>query len=392
VRFFTKTYSNLHFLQKTALANISFTNIFIQYCKEIIMESLNNLAHENNQPVGILLSNIGSPAAPTPKAVRKFLSEFLSDPRIIDWPRWLWLPVLYGIILVVRPKRSARLYQNIWDDGSPLVKILSEQVKRLATLIDDRGEKNFIFSFGMRYGSPSVAHGLRELRTKGAEKILVFPMFPQYSSTTTASIHDAVFSELKAWSWIPEVHLANNYHNNSSYISALSNSVSESMEKFGKPEKLMFSFHGVPKRYIEDTDDPYKDQCEETAKLVVDNLGLNDSEWSLTFQSKFGPEEWLLPATDATLEKWGKDGVESVHVICPGFSADCLETIDEIDREARESFMEAGGKKFHYIPALNMRTDHLDALANAILSNVGPWIEKENDTQKLNQLYKVASL
>jgi protoporphyrin/coproporphyrin ferrochelatase len=320
----------------------------------------------NNQKTGILLANIGSPDSPSTSGLRKFLTEFLSDPRIVDWPRWLWLPILHGIVLRFRPKKSAQLYKNIWRRGSPLIKIMEEQSDQLEALLKKEGYSNLIINLGMRYGNPSIAQALRDFRNQGVNKILIFPLFPQYSITTTASTYDAVFNEVKSWTWIPEIHLLGSYFNHPSYINSLAKSIIKTWEMQANPSKLLFSFHGVPKRYVDDSDDPYEDQCWQTAQLVAAQLELPSTSWQVSFQSRFGPEEWIKPYTDKTLEKWGYEKLDSVHVICPGFSADCLETLDEINREARDSFKESGGNHFHYIPALNNREDHIETLAQII--------------------------
>lgn len=344
---------------------------------------LSQFQHGKENLIGILLTNIGSPEAPTPSAVRKYLAQFLSDPRIIDWPRWLWLPILYSIVLVFRPRRSARLYKNIWDNGSPLIKIMEQQQAQLEALLAEQGYANLVFALGMRYGKPSIARALQDFRDRGVRKILIFPLFPQFSLTTTASTYDAVFDELKTWDWLPELHFISDYHDHLAYIQALVSSISEAWQTQGEPEKLMFSYHGVPKRYLAQTDDPYERQCQKTASLVAEQLGLLDGTWQISFQSRFGPEEWVQPYTDETLEQWGHDKLESLHAVCPGFSADCLETIDEIDREGREEFENAGGGDFYYIPALNNRQDHIQALSQIIISNLRSW-QEENHTQAYN--------
>lgn len=349
--------------------------------------SWNNLAMslENNisttQKTGVLLTNIGSPEAPTPSAVRKFLAEFLADPRIIDWPRWLWLPILYGIVLLVRPKRSARLYQNIWDNGSPLLNIMGEQARQLDVQLKVQGRDNLKIALGMRYGTPSISQVLRDFREEGFQKILIFPLFPQYSSTTTASTYDAVNGELEIWAIKPEIYLIDGYHDNLAYIRALARSILDAWEVNGKPEKLLFSYHGIPRRYLEQSDKAYEEQCWQTARLVADQLELTDSAWQVSFQSRFGPEEWVQPFTDEILQKWGQEKIKSVHVICPGFSADCLETLDQITREYQEVFEIAGGTNFYYIPALNYRQDHIEALGQIISEQLHNFIQKDRSNQ-----------
>jgi ferrochelatase len=323
---------------------------------------------------GILLTNIGSPDAPTAKALRPYLAEFLGDPRIVELPRWLWLPILHGFILATRPRRSARLYQNIWtDSGSPLLAIAKQQAAGLRERLEARTGLPIQVAVGMRYGNPSIASGLRQLWDAGARRILVFPLFPQYSATTTAATFDAVFDALKKWRWMPELRTVSHYCDHPGYVAALANSVREHWGAHGKAERLLLSFHGIPKRYSL-AGDPYAGECETTARLVAAQLGLKDGEWQHSFQSRFGPVEWLRPYTDELLAEWGKAGLRSVDAICPGFAADCLETIDEIGREARETFEEAGGGRLSYIPALNARPDHLDALAEVALRQLQGWL------------------
>jgi len=319
---------------------------------------------------GILLTNVGSPDAPTAKAVRPYLGEFLGDPRVIELPSWLWKPVLHGVLLNVRPRRSARLYQNIWsEEGSPLVAILRKQAAGLQALLSADLQDDTLVEIGLRYGSPSIGDALRRMRAAGCTRLLVYPLFPQYSATTTATSLDAVFAELMRWRWMPEVRTINSYHDHPLYIEALARSIEETWAREGRAERLLLSFHGIPRRYSDDGD-PYRSQCEETAALVVQRLGLQPDEYGVTFQSRFGPIEWLQPYTDETLEEWGHAGVKSVQALCPGFSADCLETVDEIGREASHSFREAGGATFSFIPCLNDRADHLKALAAIVQQNL----------------------
>ena len=320
--------------------------------------------------IGVLLTNIGTPAAPTPAALRPYLAEFLSDPRIVELPRWLWLPVLHGVLLNVRPARSARLYQNIWtEQGSPLLITLRQQAEGLRRELGQRLGDRLSVAIGMRYGHPSIAEGLRELRAAGARRMLIFPLFPQYSATTTATTFDAVFDELQAWRWMPELRTISHYHDHPAYVTALAQSIRERWAAHGRSKYLVFSFHGIPRRYAE-AGDPYQEECRTTARLVAGQLGLRDEEWRISFQSRFGPVEWLKPYTDDLLVELGRDGAQGAHVVCPGFSADCLETLDEIGREARHVFETAGGRGFHYIPALNDRPEHIAALVEIALSHL----------------------
>ncbi len=323
---------------------------------------------------GIILTNVGTPDAPTPTALRPYLKEFLSDPRVVDYPRWLWLPLLHGVILNTRPRRSARLYERIWTPaGAPLLTIMRQQAAGLRTQLEKSLEKQVAVEIGLRYGSPSIASALRSMRDAGIDRILVFPLYPQYSTTTTATTFDAVFDEVRQWSKMPEIRTITEYDRNDGYLESLANSVREYWQTHERPEKLLFSFHGIPQRYETQKGDPYPAACRQTAHAVAQKLKLEDAEWSIAFQSRFGPEEWLKPYTDVQLESWALEGVRRVHVIAAGFSADCLETVDELGNEARETFMEAGGKDFHYIPALNDRPDHLKALAEIARQHTQGW-------------------
>lgn len=303
---------------------------------------------------GLLLANLGTPDAPTTPALRRFLREFLSDPRVIELPRWKWWPILNLFVLPTRPKRSAEAYRKVWtEEGSPLLAIGRRQAAGL------RERLGVPVALGMRYGNPSIASALEELR--GCGRVVVLPLYPQYSATTTASTFDAVTDALRRWRDIPELCSIRGYAEDPAYIRALAASVRELWERDGEPRKLLISFHGIPVRYAR-AGDPYPDECRRTAELLAAELGLDADRWLLAFQSRFGREEWVQPYTDETLEAWGAQGLESVDVICPGFAADCLETIEEIDAENRGYFTEAGGGRYRYVPALNERGDHLDAL------------------------------
>lgn len=326
-------------------------------------------------PIGILLANVGTPASPTPKDVRPYLAQFLRDRRIIDLPKWLWYPILYCIILVTRPKRSAKLYENVWtNEGSPLLVTLKQQAASVQALLDVRFNVPVRVEIGMGYGSPSIADGLQALQAAGVQRILILPLYPQYSTTTTAAAFDDVFAEVGKWRWMPELRTVHGYHDNEGYLDALEETIRQQWRAEGRSERLLLSYHGIPKMYS-DRGEPYFQQCHHTSHLLAGRLGLSDDEWAVSFQSRFGPIEWLKPYTDKLLEEWGESGVQSVDAICPGFSADCLETIDEIGREAAESFTEAGGQDFHYIPALNVRADHLEMLAGIVERNIQGWTD-----------------
>ncbi|MCP4043743.1 MAG: ferrochelatase [Gammaproteobacteria bacterium] len=314
--------------------------------------------------MGVLLANLGSPAAPTAAAVRRYLAEFLWDPRVVETPRWLWWLVLHGVILRTRPRRSARLYQRIWtEQGSPLLDFSRRQALALEKLLQKQNTEPVRVALAMRYGAPAIAVGLDDLRRSGMDRLLVLPLYPQYSATTTASTFDAVTNELQTWRRLPEVRFINHYYTDPGYIEAIAASIRKLWWENGEPDRLLFSFHGLPQRYIL-AGDPYFDQCQRTAQLAAENLKLPNSRWGVSFQSRMGREEWLRPYTDHLLREWGAAGVAGVDVICPGFSADCLETLEEIAMQNRELFLHAGGQRYRYVPALNDTPQHIQALAS----------------------------
>lgn len=315
---------------------------------------------------GVLLTNVGTPEAPESGAVRSYLREFLGDKRIVDYPRWLWLPLLHGIILRVRPRRSARLYRSIWmAAGSPLLVIMQSIAAKLERQINESGDQRVAVEIGMRYGKPAIATALENLRAAGVHEIVVFPLYPQYSGTTTGTTFEAVFAALQAWSQIPDLELISDYHDHPAYLQALEQRVRSTWQDQKRPEKLLISFHGIPSRYAR-KGDPYPRQCERTAALLADALHLDSEQWLFSFQSRFGPEPWLQPYTDETLEEYGKQGVQDLHIIAPGFSVDCLETLEELEVEGRDVFHAAGGGSFQYIPALNDHPKHIAALAEIL--------------------------
>lgn len=321
---------------------------------------------QRNKKTGVLLTNLGTPDAPTAPALRRYLAEFLSDPRVVNRPRWFWLPILYGVILQVRPRRSAAAYQRVWtEEGSPLLVNARRQQAGIQQYLGD----NVVVELAMRYGRPSIASGLQALRDQGVDQLVVVPLYPQYSVSTTTSTFDAVTTELQQWDYLPELHMVMDYHRHETYIQALADSVREYWQQHGPGECLIMSFHGTPQA-MREAGDPYYDQCLVTANLLRQHLGLTEDQCLLTFQSRFGPEAWLQPYTDKTLESLAEKGLKRVDVICPGFSADCLETLDEMAVENRELFVEAGGQEMHYIPALNDRDDHLRMLAELVKQTV----------------------
>lgn len=322
---------------------------------------------QSSKKIGLLLTNIGTPEAPTRKAVRQYLNQFLSDPRVVQFPKLLWQPILKGIILPFRSKRSAKLYQKIWrPNGSPLLITSKEQAsalqKKLSTLYPETEIK---VSLGMNYGAPSISTALRSLKHFQAEKIIVLPLFPQYSTTTTESTQDAVNKELSTWSTKPEIAFIKHYYQHEKYINAVTASITNHWQQEQKQNHLLFSFHGLPKSYI-NANEPYDDHCHKTAYLISEKLNLKKNEWSIAFQSRVGKKEWLKPYCIELLEKLPSEGISAVDVICPGFPTDCLETLEEIAMTNRQRFINAGGKIFHYIPALNATETHIDALAAVV--------------------------
>lgn len=329
-----------------------------------------NYQHGGCAKVGVLISNLGTPEQPTKAALKKYLKQFLSDPRLVEpsFPRWVWLLILNVIILNVRPAKSAKAYESIWGEfgeGSPLLDICNQITSKLQTeLAGDMGSE-VVVELGMRYGEPSIPKALRNLKQKGVTKLLVLPLYPQYSASTTASTFDEVTAELQKWRWVPEFKFLPSYHSHSQYIQALANSIEAHQKAHGKPDLLVFSYHGIPKRYHKNGD-PYFCQCHATTRYVAERLQLQKDSYMTTFQSIFGREEWLKPYTAETLKSLPSQGIKNIQVICPGFSADCLETIEEIEEENKEYFLHAGGESFSYIPALNDSSDHIKTLVSIL--------------------------
>jgi ferrochelatase len=323
--------------------------------------------------IGILLVNSGTPQAATPRAVRAFLARFLTDPRVVELPRALWLPLLYGVILPWRPRRVARKYRLIWSaSGSPL-RDLSERLRaELVAVLAQRTLAPLSLELGMLYSPPDVREALRRLRDSGAQRILVLPLFPQYCGATTGAVYDQVTAELRRWRAVPELRLIADYHDHPGYIEALRASVAEHWQAQGRGGHLLISFHGVPERYVQQGD-PYLRHCQNTARLLADELRLRDDEWSVSFQSRFGPTDWLKPYTSAVLGAMPARGVREITVLCPGFAVDCLETLEEIDIENRAAFLRAGGERYQYVPALNVRATHAGCLADLIEQHCQGW-------------------
>jgi ferrochelatase len=329
-------------------------------------------AHDAIARIAILYVNLGTPDAPTATAVRRYLKEFLSDPRVVEIPGIIWRPVLYGLILPFRSAKSAQKYASIWSrEGSPLKVYTELQARQLQAQMSERGHEVQV-AYAMRYGSPSIPAVLAQLKADGCDRILILPAYPQYSATTTASAYDAVFSHLARQRHVPELRLLKHFHDDEGYIQALKNSVLAHWAEHGRPDKLVMSFHGVPKRTLL-LGDPYFCECQKTGRLLARQLGLHEDQYVISFQSRFGKAEWLQPYTAPTLKKLAAEGVARVDVICPGFVADCLETLEEIAIEARQEFFDAGGKAFHYIPCLNGSADWIAALAQLAEQHLAGW-------------------
>lgn len=320
----------------------------------------------------VLLVQLGTPDAPETSAVRRYLREFLSDPRVVEIPRLVWSIILNGIILNVRPAKSAQKYAAVWtDQGSPLAVYTSRQCARLAETLSARGNDVEV-AWAMRYGRPSVASVLRELREKNVTRVLVVPLYPQYAGSTTATAFDEVFRELSQWRNQPELRTLRSFHDYGPYIEALARHIETVWARDGKPDQLVMSFHGVPKRTLL-LGDPYHCECLVTGRLLAERLQLRADQYRVTFQSRFGKAEWLQPYTDITLAQLGRDGVGRVDVVCPGFVADCLETLEEIAMEGRDTFLEAGGREYRYIACLNDSPEFASALARLIETHLSGW-------------------
>lgn len=318
---------------------------------------------------GILLVQTGTPAQPTSSALRAFLGQFLADRRVIQLPRWLWMPILHAIILRTRPAKAAARYREIWTDaGSPLLTRSLTLAQALEKILALRTPGVGV-EIGMRYGNPSIASAMRSLRERGAQRLLLLPLFPQFSNVTVGSVYDAVFDELRSWAWLPELSMISGYHRHPAYLKALARSIENSQQGRRRPDRLLFSYHGIPQSYSQ-SGDPYVSHCHETSQGVASLLEIGDLPYESCFQSHFGPQAWSQPYTDEVLRRCAESGEEQVDIICPGFALDCLETLHEIDFEARSLFHQAGGQALHYIPALNDSDQQL-AVLTAIIE---PWL------------------
>ncbi|MCP5163182.1 MAG: ferrochelatase [Hahellaceae bacterium] len=320
-------------------------------------------------PTAVLLLNLGTPDAPTKPAIRRYLKAFLSDPRVVEAPRLLWWLVLNLVILRFRPAKLVTNYQKIWTGGeSPIRRITEQQAAKVQAHLQSAGYPVTVYP-AMTYGAPDIDTALDKIASEGIERVVVLPLFPQYSATTTAAAWDALHRATCHRRNLPEFRFIKRYHRHPLYTEALAQSVLDHWLSTGRQGKLLFSFHGIPKAYIE-KGDPYLQDCQETVQAVVTQLGLSEEEWLVSFQSRVGREEWLTPYTDETMKKLGQQGVKGLDVICPGFSADCLETLEEIDEENRENFVRAGGSDYHYIPALNDNEAHIQLLATVVAEHL----------------------
>jgi ferrochelatase len=330
--------------------------------------------HQQRAKIGILICNLGTPTAPNAKALKPYLKQFLSDPRVVEIPRILWWVILNAVILRIRPKRSARSYGKIWtEQGSPLMTHTQAQAEKLATALAAKYPEDLCCTYAMRYGEPSISNAVQTLTEQGARKLMVIPLYPQYSAATNASTFDALAADFTKRRWLPDLRFVSHYHDYPPYIDALAKSVEAHWRIHGRAEKLLFSYHGTPQRYL-DNGDPYHCECHKTSRLLAEKLGLEKQQYVTCFQSRFGREPWLQPYADQTLEELAAQGIRSVQVICPGFSADCLETLEEIDQQNRELFLESGGERFEYIPALNSEPDHIAMLQQLVEDNLGGWL------------------
>ncbi len=328
--------------------------------------------HDRIERTAVLLCNLGTPDAPTAPAVRRYLAEFLSDPRVVELPRVLWWLILHGVILRTRPAKSAKKYASIWTaEGSPLRVWTDKQTKLLSGYLGERGHAVIVRS-AMRYGSPAIAQVLDELKAAGATRVLILPLYPQYSATTTASVHDAVCAWASQARALPELRFVNRYHDDPGYIAALAKRVTDHWMTSGRPDKLVLSFHGVPKRTLT-LGDPYHCECLKTARLLTEQLRIKAEQVVVTFQSRLGRAEWLQPYTEPTLIELARAGVKRVDVMCPGFTSDNLETLEEIDQEAREAFLHNGGEAFHFIPCLNDQHEWMAALSALAIKHMQGW-------------------
>jgi ferrochelatase len=345
--------------------------------------------HHGRQPItGILVVNLGTPDDPTPSSVRRYLAEFLSDKRVVEIPYLIWKMILHGIVLRVRPKKSAAAYQRVWSDkGSPLMAGSAGLTDGITAQLKSHYGDRVQTRLAMRYGNPSIRDGLNELQKAGAERIIVLPLYPQYSGATSGTVADEVFRQLMKWRWIPELHLLGPYHDDPAFLAAVADSVEQHWQQKGRGDKLVMSFHGMPRATL-DQGDPYFCHCHKTARLLAEKLQLTDGEWEMAFQSRFGAAEWLKPYAAERWKALPAEGTKHLKVICPGFSIDCLETIDEIALEGKEEFIEAGGESFDYIHCLNDSAAHVNYMVNRLRPIIDAGASDEDDQHRQQALAK----
>lgn len=349
------------------------------------------LPHGQAGRTAVLYCNLGTPDAPTPSAVRRYLAEFLSDARVVEIPKALWWLILHGIILRVRPAKSAAKYAAIWSkEGSPLKVWTEKQALLLHGWLGQRGHQ-VMARPAMRYGNPAIAAQLSELKAQGVTRVLVLPAYPQYSGTTTASVFDAVYAWAARTRHVPELRFVNHYHDHPGYIAALARRITDYWQTHGRPDKLVMSFHGVPQRTLE-LGDPYHCECHKTGRLLAEALGLKPAQYAVTFQSRFGKAKWLQPYTQPTLEALGRAKTARVDVVCPGFTADCLETLEEIALEGKAAFLAAGGQEFHYIPCLNDSPEWIGALRDIAEQHMAGWDTQTSSDQAALAQSRAAAL
>ena len=355
------------------------------------MTSKSIYQHGSPNRTGVLLINLGTPDAPTAQALHPYLKEFLSNPRVIEVPKLIWWPILHGLILPFRPKKSAEKYAKIWmPEGSPLKVHTERQTKLLREELQTRLQNPPIVEYAMNIGKPSVATVMTRMQEQGCEHILIIPLFPQYAASSTAAAMDNVFAVLKYVRNQPSIRTVKQYHDHPGYIAALAQNVRDYWNVHGRPDKLIISFHGTPRASL-DKGDPYHCVCQKTGRLLAEALALNKNQYVVCFQSRFGKAKWLTPYTATTLAQLGKEQMQRVDVVCPGFVSDCLETLEEIAMEGKDTFLQAGGKEFHYIPCLNERSDWIQALADIICTHLQGWSDIQV-TKEASQLSRKLAL
>jgi protoporphyrin/coproporphyrin ferrochelatase len=350
------------------------------------MRYINTPDYDHNQTdkIGILLTNLGTPDAPTPGALRRYLKQFLSDPRVVEVPRLLWWLVLHGVILRFRPRRSAKAYATVFtDQGSPLLFNTQAQANAIRDQLQQDGRTDLVVEFAMRYGNPGFDTVLESMFKQGVRKLLVLPLYPQYSGSTSASTFDALAHNFMRRRWLPDLRFISHYPDYAPFIAAAAAKIRQHWQQHGQADMLILSYHGIPKRYLTNGD-PYHCECYKTSRLIAEQLGLSKAQYMTTFQSRFGREEWLKPYTDETLKNLPAKGIKKVQIFCPGFSADCLETIEEIGEENKDYFLKAGGERYDYISALNAEPQHISALCQLIKDNLHGW-QCDADVQRASR-------